>query len=182
MNSVAMPQGLPEDELDIQVEKTYSPYSTQPQHNKGVGTYFSTTADMKNLRYDFRSVSSLSPVWLDLKQLDFSAGQPTRHITDMHLYGSQGWIGDLQARQAEPCLRIKRAAGRPARRRHGGSAALGHQGQDVVAGHQLAVLVADLHVPGHHALAHALGVLLLAVDLALGRSGARGWCRRSPPA
>lgn len=98
MNSVAMPMGLPEDELDIAVEKAYAPYSTQPHFNKGVGTYFTTTADLRHLRYDFRSVSSLSPVWLDLSRLNFQAGQPTRHLKDMHLYGSKGWAGNLQAR------------------------------------------------------------------------------------
>src|SRR5574343_463099 len=49
-----------------------------------------------------------------------------------------------------------------------GSTPLRDQGQDVVAGDQLARLVGDLDVPGHHALAAALGVDLHAVDLALG--------------
>ena len=43
--------------------------------------------------------------------------------------------------------------------------ALGHQGQDIVAGHQLIMLVGDLHIPGHHALAHPLRIGALAVAL-----------------
>jgi choloylglycine hydrolase len=62
-----MPIGLMADPLDLSVEKAYEPYSRYPAENRGVGTYWTTTADMKNMRYAFQSASSISPVWLDLR-------------------------------------------------------------------------------------------------------------------
>jgi choloylglycine hydrolase len=67
------------------VEPTYSPYSTQPQHNKGVGTYFSTTADMKNLRYDFPLGVLAEPGLAGPQAAGLQRRPGTRHITDMHL-------------------------------------------------------------------------------------------------
>lgn len=96
MHSVAMPIGLMADPLDVSVEKAYEPYSRYPAENRGPGTYFNTTADMKNLRYSFLSASSISPVWLDLPQLDFGRLKQTKAIQRLNLYGSKGWTGNVR--------------------------------------------------------------------------------------
>src|SRR5690554_1168016 len=55
------------------------------------------------------------------------------------------------------------------------SGALGHQREDVIAGHQLILLVGDFHVPYDHALRVALGRGAALIDLALaGQAGADG--------
>src|ERR1035441_5399072 len=67
--------------------------------------------------------------------------------------------------------------GFPVRVRSALSPALGDEGQDVVARDDLPGLVRHLDVPGDDALAAALRILFLAVDLALAdrKSGGEGW-------
>lgn len=101
MHSVAMPVGLMADPLDLAVEKVYEPYSRYPAENRGVGTYWTTTADLKNLRYSFQSVSSLSPVWLDLRQFNFDKLRQTKSIARLNLYGSKSWAGDVRQQLRE---------------------------------------------------------------------------------
>lgn len=96
MHSVAMPIGLMADPLDLSVEKAYEPYSRYPAENRGVGTYWTTTADMKNMRYAFQSASSISPVWLDLRDFDFARLKQTKAISRLNLYGSKSWAGNAR--------------------------------------------------------------------------------------
>jgi choloylglycine hydrolase len=91
-----MPIGLMADPLDLSVEKAYEPYSRYPAENRGVGTYWTTTADMKNMRYAFRSASSISPVWLDLRDFDFATLKQTKAISRLNLYGSKNWTGNAR--------------------------------------------------------------------------------------
>ncbi|WP_434779634.1 linear amide C-N hydrolase [Neisseria sp. Ec49-e6-T10] len=90
--SVAYPIGLPADE-DPEVKmvtERYQKYSKYPENNRGIGTYWTSIADINNKQYHFKSVFASDGIYLDLNQLNFNKGQPVRRILHLDQYAQNG--------------------------------------------------------------------------------------------
>lgn len=95
VNNVAYPIGIPAEPDEQKVADMYQKYSKKPQYNKGVGTYWTTIADLSHGEYHFKSTFAASQVQVNLKSINFSAGQPVKRIADLNNYAQKGWQGDI---------------------------------------------------------------------------------------
>ncbi|BDH46971.1 choloylglycine hydrolase [Salmonella enterica subsp. enterica serovar Choleraesuis] len=95
INNVAYPIGIPANKGEQKVIDMYEKYSKKPQTNKGIGTYWTTISDLSHQEYHFKSTFAASQVWIDLKQVNFSAGQPVKKISNLNDYAQKGWEGNI---------------------------------------------------------------------------------------
>lgn len=97
VNNVAYPIGIPAESDEQKVTDMYAKYSKKPENNKGIGTYWTTISDLSHQEYHFKSTFAASQVWVDLKQINFSAGQPVKTISGLNDYAQKGWEGNILA-------------------------------------------------------------------------------------
>ncbi|MFI8418412.1 linear amide C-N hydrolase [Serratia sp. NPDC078593] len=97
MNNVAYPIGSPAEPDEQQVVDMYAKYSKYPSKNKGIGTYWTTISDLSHGEYHFKSTFAASQVWVSLRDIDFSQGQPVKKIKQLNDYAQKGWEGNILA-------------------------------------------------------------------------------------
>ncbi|KAF1051198.1 MAG: Choloylglycine hydrolase [Stenotrophomonas maltophilia] len=97
INNAAFPINYPDanDKMVKAITEAYQKYSKFPTENQGTATYWTTIADLSHSEYHFKSVSAASEVMIDLKKVDFSAGQPVKRIDHLQHYAENGWQGDV---------------------------------------------------------------------------------------
>lgn len=95
LNDVAYPIGIPAGPDEQEVTDMYQKFSKRPNDNKGIGTYWSTIADLSHGEYRFKSVFAPSSVWVSLKEINFHKGQPIKVIKHLNDYGKKGWEGNI---------------------------------------------------------------------------------------
>lgn len=93
--NVAYPIGYPAGKSEQAVVDAYSEYSKHPDLNKGVGTYWTTISDITAGEYHFKSVFAPSEVWVSLKEINFSEGNPVQEIKHLNDYALRGWEGNI---------------------------------------------------------------------------------------
>lgn len=101
LNDVAYPIGLPAGPEEQRLINDYAKFTTNPDNNKGVGTYWSTITDINNLEYHFKSTFATSSVWIPLKQIKFKRGLPVYKITHLNDYGKNDWEGNILSKAVE---------------------------------------------------------------------------------
>lgn len=95
INNVAYPIGSPAEPGEQKVTDTYAKFSKYPEQNKGIGTYWTTISDLSHGEYHFKSTFAASQVWVSLKEINFTQGQPVREIKHLNDYMQKGWEGNV---------------------------------------------------------------------------------------
>ncbi|MGK0603393.1 linear amide C-N hydrolase [Yokenella regensburgei] len=97
VNNTAEAPGMPDDKsgMDAAIMKDYGQYTVRKEDNQGNATYFQTIADLSHGEYYFKSLFSPSSVYIKLKDINFSVGQPVRRIIHVNDYGKKGWEGNI---------------------------------------------------------------------------------------
>lgn len=85
------------DNADAQKEilDVYGKYDKNLQDRKGGATYWMILSDLSHQEFHFKSLFSASEVWVNLRELDFSAGQPVRSKGSFHNYAKEGLEGNI---------------------------------------------------------------------------------------
>lgn len=97
VNNAAFPINYPDasDPMVKSITAAYAKYSKYPQENKGTATYWTTIADLSHGEYHFKSVFAPSEVMVNLKEINFSVGQPVKRIDHLQHYAEKGWQGNI---------------------------------------------------------------------------------------
>lgn len=95
VNNTASPMSTLNDPEDDKLKADYAKYGKRPDQNKGNGTYWTTITDLSHAEYHFKSSFAASHVWIPLKDINFSAGQPILEIQHFNDYAQNGWEGNV---------------------------------------------------------------------------------------
>lgn len=93
--NVAYPIGYPAGAGEQAVVDAYAKYTENPEFNKGIGTYWTTISDLTNAEYHFKSVFAPSEVYVSLKDIDFTEGNPILKVEHLNNYANNGWEGNI---------------------------------------------------------------------------------------
>jgi len=84
-------------EAEKEIIDVYGKFDTHPKDRKGGATYIMTLSDLSHGEFHFKSLFAASEVWVNLRELDFSAGQPVRSKSGFHNYAQDGLEGNITA-------------------------------------------------------------------------------------